>query len=73
MTKKRKKHPSQADDASTVWAVACRVGRGEQGEAHGEVDLIIDQGRSRLKSWSTSDSWIAETTGPTYIYIPRYS
>ena len=31
LEKKRKEHPPQGDDASTVSAATCRVGRGEQG------------------------------------------
>ena len=33
LTKKRKQHPPQGDDTSTVYAATCRVGRREQGEA----------------------------------------
>ena len=35
--KKRKKRPPQRDDASTVSAGICRVGRGEQGEARSAI------------------------------------
>ena len=74
MTVKKRKHPPQGDDASTVSAGTCRVGRGEQGEARPAISAPrggphLDLGRLRLKTWSKSDFWIAETTWPTYLYV----
>ena len=55
-------------NASTAEAASSRVGRGEQGEArrasstpNGGPHLKL--GRLRLKTWSKSDSSIAQTTG----------
>ena len=77
MTKERKMHPSQGDDASTVWAGTCRGGRGEQSEARPEMSAPgdgphLDLGRLRLKAWYKSDFSIAGTTWPTYLYIYFY-
>ena len=52
----------------------CRVGRDEQGEARRENTTPnggphLELGRLRLKTWSKSNFSIAETTGPTYLYI----
>ena len=74
--KNRKQHPPQRDDASTVSAGTCRVGRGEQGAARPAISAPrgephIDLGRLRLKTLSKSDFWIAETW-PTYLYIYLY-
>ena len=54
--------------------LTCRVGRGEQGEARPDISAPrggphLDLGRLRLNPWSKSDSWIAEATAPTYLYI----
>ena len=73
-TKERKQHPPQGDDASTVSAATCRVGRDEQGEARPASSAPrggphLDLERLRLKTWSKSDLSIAETTGRTYLYI----
>ena len=62
--KKRKKHPPQGDDAGTVSAGTCRVGRGEQGEARPAIGgprggPHLDLERLRLKTWSKSDFSIA--------------
>ena len=72
MTKKRKKHPSHGDDASTVEAGTCRVGRG-RGEARPAIITPrggphLDLGRLGLKTCSKSDFSIAETTGSTCLY-----
>ena len=74
MPKKRKKHPPQGDDVSTVYL---KGGRGEQGEARPAISAPsgrphLDLGRLRLKTWSKSDFSIAETTYPTYLYIYLY-
>ena len=74
MTKTRKKHPLQGDDASTVSASTYRVGKGEQGEARPAISAPrggphLDLGRLRLKTCSKSDFSIAETTAPTYLHI----
>ena len=76
MTKKRKKHPPQRDDASTVSAATCGVGRGEQDDASPAINAPrggphLDLGRLRLKTWSKFDLPIAETW-PTYLYIYLY-
>ena len=63
------------DDVSTAEAAAGRVERDERGEARrantspdgGPPEL----GRLQLKTWSKSDSSIAETTWPTYLYIHK--
>ena len=73
LTKKRKQHPPQRDDASTVSAATCRVWGGEQGEARPAISAPksgphLDLGRLRLKTLPKSDFWIAETW-PTYLYI----
>ena len=72
--KKRKKRPPQRDDASTVSAGICRVGRGEQGEARSAISAPrggphLDLERLRLNTWSKFDFSIAETTWPTYLYV----
>ena len=64
--KRTKEHPPQGDDASTVTADTCWVGRGEQGEARPAIGAPrggpnLDLGRLRLKSWSRSDFLIAAT------------
>ena len=72
MTIKGKQYPPQGDDASTVQAATCRVGRGEQGEARPATSTPrgrphLDLGRVRLKTWSKSDFSIAGTTWGTFI------
>ena len=74
MTKKRKQHPAPGDDASTAEATSGRVGREEQDEARRANTTPsggphLELGRLRLKTWSKTDFSIAETTGPTYLYI----
>ena len=74
MTKKQKRHPSEGDYATTTKAAPGRVVRGEQGEARRANSTPndgaqLELGRLRLKTWSKSDFWIAETTWPTYLYI----
>ena len=76
--KKRRKHPPQRDDASTVSAATCRVVRGEQGEACPAISTPrggshLDLGRLRLQTWSKSDSSIAETWPTYHIFIARMS
>ena len=73
LTKNRKQHPSQGDDASTGGVAPDRVGRGEHCEArranttpNGRPHLELE--RLRLKTWSKSDFSIAETW-PRYLYI----
>ena len=71
LTKKRKQHLSQGDDASTAEATPSRVRRGEhvrhdEQAAHRMVDLEL--GRLRLKTWSKCGFSIAETLA-TYLYI----
>ena len=73
LTKKRKEHPLQGDDASTAEAPPGRVGRDEQEHIeqtpHRIVDLIsIELRRLRLKTWPKSDVSIAQAW-PTYLYI----
>ena len=70
MTKKRKQHPSQDDDASVVQAATRRVGRSEQGEARPAITaprgrLHLDAGHSRLKTLSKSDFVVAKKTWAT--------
>ena len=70
MTKARKQHPPEGDDASTVYAATYRVGRGEQGDARPAISALrggphLDQGRLRRKTWSKSDFSIAGTTWAT--------
>ena len=72
MTKKRKQHPTQGDDASTVYAATCKVVRGEQGEARQTMSAPnggphLDLGRLRLNTWSKFDFSIAETGWLTYL------
>ena len=72
--KKQKKHPPRGDDASTVSAGTCRVGRGEQGEVRRAISALrggphVDLERFRLKIWSKIDFSIAEKTWPTHLYI----
>ena len=79
--KKTKKHPQQGNDASTVSAVTCRVGRGDQGEARPAISAPrgephLDLRRSRLKTWSKSEFSIAEMTWPKYldsIHLDRHT
>ena len=77
MAKNEKSTRRRETKASTVSAGTRRVGRGEQGEARpvisaprGRPDL--DLARLRLKTWSKSDFWIAETTWSTYPYFYLY-
>ena len=77
LTKCRKQQPPQGDDASTVYAATCRVGRGEQGEAHPTVSAPrggpnVDLGRLRLKTWSQSDFSIDGTTWVTLYSMHLY-
>ena len=70
MTKKRKQHPPRRDDASTVSATTCRVGRGEQAEAHPAMSAPnrgrhLNLGHLRLKTWSNSNGLTAETKWAT--------
>ena len=71
MPKKRKKHPPQGDDVSTVYL---KGGRGEQGEARPAISAPrgrphLDLGRLRLGTWSKYDFSIAETTWPPYLLV----
>ena len=77
LRKKRKQHSSQGDNASTAGVAPGRVGRDEHGEArranttpNGGPHLELE--RVRLTTLSKSDSWIAETTWPTYLYEYLY-
>ena len=77
LTRKRKQHPYQGDDASTGWVDPDRVVRDAQGEArranttpNGGTHLELE--RLPLKTWSKSDFSIAETTWPAYLYIHLY-
>ena len=81
LTRKRKEHSSQGDDASTAEATPSRVGRGEQGAARRANTTPnggphLELGRLRLKTLSKSDFSIAETTWSTlllvYIYLYTY-
>ena len=74
MTNKRKQHPSQGDDASTGGVAPGIVGGDRPGEARrGNTTpnggTYLEQERLPLKTCSTYDFSIAETTGPTYLCI----
>ena len=74
LTKNRKEHAPQGDDASTAEAAPSRVRRGELDEAHQANTTPnggphLELGHLRLKPWSKSDSSIAQTTWPTYLYM----
>ena len=66
LTKKRKKHPSQGDDASTAGAIPGRFGRDEHGDAR-RANTIPNGGHLLelrcllLKTLSKADFLIAET------------
>ena len=74
LTRTRKQHPSQGDDASTAGVAPGRVGRDEHGDARRantapNVGPHLELERLRLKTWSKSDFSIAETTWSTYLCI----
>ena len=67
LTKKRKEHPPQGDDASTAEAAPGRARRDEQGEAHRANTKPyggphLDLGRLRLKTLSKSYFSIPQAT-----------
>ena len=77
LTTKWKQYPSTGDDASTADVAPSRVGRGTQGEARRANSTPnggphLELGCLRLKTWSKPYFSIAQTTGPTYLYMCFY-
>ena len=74
LTKKRKKHPSPGDEASTAKTTPGRVGRDEQREARRANTTPnggphLELGRVRFNTRSKSDFSIVEMTRATHLYI----
>ena len=75
LTKKRKHHPSQADDTSTAGVAPGRFGRDEYGEVrrekntHGMLDLI-----SRYSAYGSKPGLnLPSRSLSLYIYLQRYT
>ena len=77
MVENRKHSPSQGDNACIAEGATCSVGRGEQDEARSAISaprggLHHKRGRFWIKTWSSYDFSIAETTWRTLSSVYSY-